>query len=158
MPYRNHILSAQSLITPYEKTRSGFISLALEKNRKITPFVEEAKALKVIAERANTPTDLLNIGEIHESLLTASGISDKARKHLRNIDQFEAINRFIENYLNQAGESFIEELVYRFLLTRGDSLGGSMRNFAGTVGEWKFSRILIATLSVFGRNYAISIP
>ena len=44
MPFRNHLASQRSLITPYEETRAGFISLALEKNRKATPFVEEAKA------------------------------------------------------------------------------------------------------------------
>jgi type II restriction enzyme len=48
MQYHDHLTSYQSLITPYEKIRSGFIALALEKNRKATPYVEEAKVLKVI--------------------------------------------------------------------------------------------------------------
>lgn len=153
MPYNNHLDSYESLITPYEETRAGFISLALEKNRKATPFVEEAKALKAFAIKAKTPKDLLNISKIQSSLLTAAGISDKAKNHLHDKDNREAIVGLIENFLEPSGKSFVDELVYRFLLTRGDSLGGSMRNFAGKVGEWKFKRILISTLSISGREF-----
>jgi type II restriction enzyme len=40
--YKTHLNSSDSLVTPYEETRAGFIALALEENRKATPFVEEA--------------------------------------------------------------------------------------------------------------------
>ena len=153
MPYKNHLDSYESLITPYEDTRTGFITLALEKNRKATPFIEEAKALKAIAVKAKFPKELLRINEIQNSLLTAAGISDKAKKHLQDKDKKEAISGLIENFLEPSGKSFVDELVYRFLLTRGDALGGSMRNLAGKIGEWKFKRILISTLSVRGRKY-----
>lgn len=153
MPHNNHLESYKSLITPYEETRAGFISLALEKNRKATPFIEEAKALKAIAEKAKSPKDLLNFDEIKTSLLTASGISDKAKNHLRDEDKKEAIIGLIENFLEPSGRSFVDELVYRFLLTRGDSLGGSIRNLAGAIGEWKLTRILISTLSVYGSEF-----
>lgn len=83
MPYQQHLESYESLITPYEETRAGFIALALEKNRKATPFVEEAKALKIIAQQTKTPRELLNIKNIQSSLLTASAISNKAKKYLR---------------------------------------------------------------------------
>ncbi len=150
MPYNDHLESYESLVTPYEEIRAGFIALALEKNIKATPFVEEAKALKVIAMKAKSPRDLLNFDEIQTSLLTASGISDKARTHLKDEDRKKAILGLIENFLEPSGESFVDELVYRFLLTRGDSLGGSMRNLAGAIGEWKLTRILISTLSIYG--------
>src|SRR3990172_440896 len=150
MPFNSHLKSYESLITPYEETRAGFISLALEKNREATPFVEEAKVLKAFALKADTPKKLLLISEIQNSLLTASGISDKAKNHLKDEDKKEAINGLIENFLEPSGKSFVDELVYRFLLTRGDSLGGSMRNIAGALGEWRFTRILISTLSVNG--------
>ena len=151
--YRAHLTSSDSLVTPYEETRAGFIALALEKNRKATPFVEEAKALKVVASRAKNPQDLLRITEIRGSILTAAGISDKANSHLTEDDRIEAIKGLINKFLEPAGKQFIDELVYRFLLTRGDSLGGSIRNLAGSVGEQKFSRAMIATLSIAGKNY-----
>jgi len=148
--FNKHLSSYKNLITPYRETRAGFISLALEKNRKATPFVEEAKALKVFAARAQKPKDLLNINEIKNSLLTAAGVSDKATNHLLDADKKEAISGLIKNFLEPSGKSFVDELVYRFLLTKGDSLGGSMRNLGGKLGEWRFTRILISTLSVRG--------
>jgi hypothetical protein len=153
MPFNNHLKSYENLITPYEETRAGFISLALEKNRKATPFVNEAKALKIFASRAKKPKELLQINEIQNSLLTAAGVSDKARNHLQENDRKEAIKGLIETFLDPAGKLFVDELVYRFLLTRGDTLGGSMRNLAGALGEWRFTRILISTCSVTGKNF-----
>jgi len=49
------IRSASDLVTSREKTRAGFISLALEKNYLAVPYVEEAKALKAIANRVKKP-------------------------------------------------------------------------------------------------------
>lgn len=86
-------------------------------------------------------------------MLTASGISEKAKKYLQEHDRKRAINGLIENFLEPSGKAFVDELVYRFLLTKGDSLGGSMRNLAGVLGEWKFTRILIATCSISGMDF-----
>ena len=153
MSFNNHLKSHEDLITPYEETRAGFIALALEKNRTATPFVEEAKALKVFASRAKAPKELLEISEIQDSLLTATGISDKAKTHLQGQDKKEAIKGLIENFLEPSGQSFVDELVYRLLLTRGDSLGGRMRNLGGKLGEWRFTRILMSTCSVSGVDF-----
>lgn len=152
--YRNYLTSWESLVTSYEQTRAGFIAFALEKNRKATPFIEEAKALKSIALKVKEPIDLINVREIRTAILTASGISDKAKKYLTEHDQDEAIKGLIENFLEPAGKDFIDELIYRFLLTRGDSLGGSMRNLAGALAERKMTRMLIAILSIQGISYS----
>ena len=95
----------------------------------------------------------MEISEIQDSLLTAAGISDKAKTHLQWEDRKEAIKGLIENFLEPSGKSFVDELVYRFLLTRGDSLGGRMRNLGGKLGEWRFMRILMSTCSVSGVNF-----
>uniref|UniRef100_UPI0018E56397 AvaI/BsoBI family type II restriction endonuclease n=1 Tax=Cyanothece sp. BG0011 TaxID=2082950 RepID=UPI0018E56397 len=153
LDYKKHLSSWESLVTSYEQTRAGFISLALEKNRKATPFVEEAKALKSMASKIESPIELINVTEIKLALLTASGISDKAKKYLTENDQNEAIKGLIDNFLEPAGENFVDELVYRFLLTRGDSLGGIIRNLGGVLGERKITRMLIATLSLQGISY-----
>lgn len=42
---------------------------------------------------------------------------------------------FVANFLQPAGANFVEEFVFRFLLTRGDTLGGSMRNVGGLKGQ-----------------------
>lgn len=153
MSIPKYIQSAEDLVTPYEEVRSGFLKLALEKSRQATPFVEEAKALKTLAQQANTPEDLHNIPEIRPALLTSAGLSDKAIGHLTAEVQQEVINNLIEKALKTAGIYFIDELVFRFLLTRGDSLGGKMRNIAGQLAQQQLLRSLIAVLSVQGMSF-----
>jgi type II restriction enzyme len=143
-----HLSCSADLITPSEEIRSGFVTLALERNRQATPFIEQARALKVIALQAKTPIDLLKIDEIRPALLTAAGFSDKAIGHTDEVNQIRAIELLIENFLEPAGTEFVEELVYRFLLTRGDSLGGAMRNIAGKLAERKLTRAIISALTL----------
>jgi len=147
-PYRQHLKSAKSLVTPYEATRAGFVALALERSRRSTPFVEQARALKAAASQAKTPNDLMKIPEIQPALLTAAGVSDKATGHLQDQDKKEAVTDLIKKYLEPAGQAFVEELVYRFLLTRGDTLGGSMRNIGGVLAVRKLSRAIISNLTM----------
>jgi type II restriction enzyme len=115
MAYKNHLESFESLITPYQETRSGFIALALEKNKQATPLIEEAKVLKSIAQQGKNPQDLLNFTQIYTSLITASGISEKANKYFNNEDKKEAIKNFIDNFLEPAGLSFVDEFLIHFL-------------------------------------------
>lgn len=90
-PYRQHLKSSKNLETSYEAIRAGFVALALEKNRRATPFVAQARALKAAASRAKTPADLLKIKEIQSGLLTAAGVSDKATNYLEDLDKKEAV-------------------------------------------------------------------
>lgn len=146
--YNNCIKCAQDLITTREQTRAGFIEAALEKNRKALPYIEDAKTLKLYASRAKAPMDLLNIPNIRQGLLTASGLSDKSLKYFDDLDKIEAIKKMIEEFLLPTGRGFVDELVYRYLLIRGDSLGGSMRNLVGTIAEMKLKRKIFSVLSM----------
>ena len=137
MSYLRHLSTGADLVTAPEEIRAGFVALALERSRRATPFVEQARALKISAMSAKRPNDLLEIEGIQTALLTAAGFSEKATKQTKEKDQISAIQDFIEKFLEPAGRNFVEELVYRFLLTRGDSLGGSMRNIAGKLAERK---------------------
>ena len=78
-PYRAHLKAASELVTTYEATRAGFVSLALEKNRR--------------------------------------------------------------------------ELVFRFLITRGDALGGAMRNVGGILAQRKLTRAILSSLTIAGIPY-----
>lgn len=152
-PYLSHLNSASNLQTTYEATRAGFVALALEKNRRATPYVAQARALQEAASRAKQPKDLLKITEIQAALLTAAGVSDKATNHLQTEDKHKAVIGLLDNFLKPAGAKFVEELVFRFLLTRGDTLGGSMRNAGGFMAQCKLTRSLIAHLKVAGKKY-----
>ncbi len=153
MPYREHLKSSRDLETSYAAIRAGFVALALEKNRRATPFVAQARMLKAAASKASTPVDLLGMKNIRNGLLTAAGISDKAAKHLEERDKKEALAGLVKNFLEPAGADFVEELVFRFLLTRGDTLGGSMRNIGGFMAQRKLTRSIISCLSLAGKSY-----
>ena len=147
------IKSSDDLVTSREKTRAGFISLALEKNYLAVPYIEEAKALKALASQVKKPKELLKIQNFRVGLLTASGLSDKSLNHLTEADKTLAIEELIEKFLEPAGDNFIDELIYRYLLTRGDALGGKARNLAGSLGERKFLRSLLSVFKLAGINY-----
>ena len=153
MRIHNAIQQSSDLVTSHEATRSVFIEMALEKNRKATPFISEAKHIREISRQINNPWDLLKNNALQGAILTACGISDKAVKFFNASDKMEAATNFIRNFLEPAGEAFPDELTYRFLITRGDTLGGMMRNFAGKVGESKFTDYLLAALRVNKIDY-----
>lgn len=152
-PFQEHLHISTDLETSYGAVRAGFLALALEKNRRATPYIAEARALKSAALKAKTPIDLLKVAGIRAGLLTAAGLSNKAASHLEESDKGEAIAGLIEKYLEPAGPNFVEELVFRFLLTRGDTLGGSMRNIGGFMAQCKLTRSVIAHLNLSGANY-----
>ncbi len=152
-PYRRHLKSSEDLETTYEATRAGFVALALEKNYRATPFIVEARALQEAASHATNPIDLLKLKGVENGLITAAGLSDKAITHLQPEDKVTAIRELIRNFLEPAGEKFVEELVFRFLLTRGDSLGGSMRNVGGILAQRKLTRAILSALRISGTRY-----
>lgn len=147
------IKSANDLVTSREETRAGFIAMALEKNYMAVPYLEEAKALKALASQIKKPKDLLQVKDLRIALLTASGLSDKSLNYLTEDDRTLAIKGLIEKFLEPAGDNFIDELVYRYLLTKGDALGGKARNLAGSLGERKFLRSLISVFNIAGIKY-----
>ncbi len=99
--------------------------------------------------------DLLDIPNIRQGLLTASGLSDKSLKYFDDSDKLEAIKKMIEEFLLPAGRGFVDELIYRYLLIRGDSLGGSMRNLVGTIAEIKLKRKIFSVLSMLQISFNI---
>ncbi len=153
MAYLSVLSNYADLVTAPEAIRAGFVALALEKSWQATPFVEQARALRVQAGRAKLPYELLEINDITATLLTAAGFSEKAKARTDDTDKTSAIQHFIEKFLEPAGTDFVEELVYRFLLTRGDTLGGAMRNIAGKLAERKVSRAIISHLTLTGKPY-----
>jgi hypothetical protein len=147
-PYLTHLHTKADLITSSIETRSGFLELALEKNRQATPFITQARALKAAVLTLSRPIDLMSLPTIQTALVTAAGISDKAASHLDQIAKEQAVRDFIANFLDPAGTDWVDELVYRFLITRGDTVGGAMRNIGGAIAQRKLTRNVIAALSL----------
>lgn len=151
----SNISKWQDLVTTHEQTRKGFIDAALEKNRRAKPYIVSANNLRHFAMQAKTPEDLLSIPQIRKGLLTASGLSDKALGHFTEEDKIVSINELIKNFLKPAGEKFVDELVYRFLLISGDSLGGTMRNLVGVFAQMKLVRHLLSVMDMRQVEYVV---
>jgi len=151
--YLVHLNSSEDLITPHASIRAGFIALSLAKNNAASPIVSEARTLKALASQALHPSELMGIEGISAALLIAAGVSDKAANYMDENDKKKAIRGLIKNFLEPAGPDFLEELIYRFLITRGDALGGKMRNLAGILAQQKISRTIISTLKIAGISY-----
>jgi len=152
-PYSRHLNNSQALVTTREAKRAGFVEAVIEKSRLADRFVKDARTLKFRAEQASKPEDLLDIPDIQAGLLTAAGVSDKATAYFDAVDRQGILAEYIDNVLKPAGDKFVEELVYRFLLTRGDTLGGKIRNLVGVWAQRKFSSYIASNLGIAGRAF-----
>ena len=127
----------------------GFLAQALEKNAKATPLVEAAKrfwlALQSVKNIKSLDT-LLDNPQYRSGLIAAAGFSQKASGHLSKEELDDAIKRVFLTLSETSGEVFREEILYRYLLTLGDALGGQMRNFIGADAGIKFTRAIIDAL------------
>ncbi len=146
--------SQADLVTPHSAVRAGFLELVLEKNRRATPHIAQAKDLRSRAKLLPSARALLTAQDLEAALLAASGISDKASKHLTHQDRIDAIDALVTNFLEPQGAEWADELVFRFLLIRGDTLGGEMRNVIGALGNKKLARAIIANLELSGRPFS----
>lgn len=143
-----HVNQASDLITTADSRRSGFLEYALRRNKESIPFIDKAKALKAKLENnSKKPKEILNLTDIRDSLLDASGVSVKARAYLLEEDKVKLIQDFISEVLEPCGEKYIDELIYRYLLTAGDALGGKMRNIVGSIAKEIFSQYLKGDLA-----------
>lgn len=145
MPYQSTVPDADSLVTNHADTTAGFIRMALEKNRRASPHVADARALQAAAAALPTVRQLLAEPALQKALLTAAGVSDKASKHFKPADRELAVAEFVDAYLAPTS-AYPEELAFRFLLTRGDQLGGVMRNVVGILGEEHLLKAVLAAL------------
>ena len=146
--FNRFIVSPQSLITSREEIRAGFLRIALEKNRVSDPYVKNALAFKAMTEGISSPENLLDMPEIRPFLITASGLSEKSLTHLSNDDKLAAVRELIEKFLKPAGANFVDEVIYRYLLIKGDAVGGTMRNRIGVIGQERFIRALLSVMNV----------
>lgn len=136
------------MITKHEETRAGFLKIALEKNKAGDPFVKNALAFKAMVTHTKKPEDLLIIPTIRPFLVTAAGLSDKSLTYLNEEDQTLAVQELIEKFLKPAGSNYIDEAIFRYLLIKGDTVGGIMRNRIGKLGQKRLIRMIFSVMNV----------
>lgn len=148
-----YITSLEDLITTHEQTRAGFLAIALEKNMVGDPYVKQALAFKSMVSHTKGPDDFLTMPSIRPFMLTAAEMSEKSLQHLDTEDHTMVIKELIDKFLKPAGPAYIDETIYRFLLTKGDAVGGTMRNRIGAMGQEKLVRCILSCMNVRGISY-----
>jgi len=149
-----YVKKASDLVTTHESQRNGFLEYALRKSKKSIPYIDKAKALKLILEqKTKKPKDILKLDDVKSSCYEAAGVSVKATAYLSEDDLNDILEEFIKEFLEPAGKQYIEELIYRYLLTLGDALGGRMRNLVGAIANEKLTRNIISQLQVLKLNF-----
>ncbi len=149
-----YVKQASDLVNTHETTRNGFLEYALRKSKESIPYIDKAKALKLILEQKTTqPKDILLLDEIKNNCYEAAGVSVKANKYLTETDLNDILLEFIKEFLEPAKEQYVEELIYRYLLTSGDALGGRMRNLVGSIANEKLTRNIISQLQVLNLEF-----
>jgi len=138
----NFIKSADDLVTSVQATQNGFLKQALRKTAEAAPYVDKARELRQTLDKAQAALDLVGVSSIRDTLLTACGFSDKSMAYFNDKERRAALKKMLKVIAVQAGDTWREELVYRFVLTCGDSLGGAMRNIVGAGAGMLFARAL----------------
>lgn len=155
MMINKYVQKASDLVTTHESHRNGFLEYALRKSKESIPYIDKAKALKLILEqKTKKPKDILKLDEIKASCYEAAGVSVKANNYLSDDDLNEILLEFIKEFLEPAGKHYIDELIYRYLLTLGDALGGRMRNLVGSIANEKLTRFVISQLQVLKLDFS----
>lgn len=118
MMTNKYVSKANNLVTTHESQRNGFLEYALRKSKESIPYIDKAKALKVVLEQnTKKPKDILKLKEEKLECYQAAGVSVKATKFLGEDDLNSILLEFIKEFLEPAGSQYIEELIYRYLLT-----------------------------------------
>ena len=149
------IKSAGDLQTKHRAICEGFLTQALQKTEKAEPFVKEAKIFYQTLKKIKSVEELLASPKFRNDLASACGFSDKARSRLTEAELSGSIKKVLTRIYKEAGSEFRENILYRYLLTKGDTLGGSMRNLTGASAGTKLTEKIIERLSGVGRKIEI---
>ena len=150
------ITGPDSLVTTRDARRAGFLEIALRRNEESIPYLDQARALYTrIVKKTRTANDLLKMEDCREALLEAAGYSQKTKNNLSDADKDVLLKEFVDRVVAPCGRKYPDEVVYRYLMSLGEQLGGRMRNIIGVVARGKLSRGIIGQLNVSKCNFEL---
>lgn len=118
-----------------EDTANAFAAQAIRKAELADNYLALANRFAEDLEKAESSIhSLIENEDLRQQLLTAIGLSDKAKKYFTPESEREHLEEILD-LLQSRSKDLKRELVYRFLLTSGDSLGGRSRNMIGREGS-----------------------
>ena len=144
-----YINTAFDLITSREAICQGFLSQAEDKTRKANPYIEKAAEFWRKLQNAPDIATMLESIELKDDLIKAAGFSQKARNRLADNELNMALKKVLETIAHKTQNTDFdihEEILYRYLLTMGDALGGEMRNFTGAKAGAVFAKAILNSI------------
>lgn len=151
-----YIKKASDLQTKHRSICNGFLEQALQKTEKAKSFLKEARDFYETLKKVKSVDILLASPKYRDNLAYACGFSEKAKAQLTEDELNRAIKKVLTRIHKEVGEKFREDILYRYLLTKGDSLGGSMRNLTGSSAGNKLTAKIIQRLSRSNKKIKIS--
>ncbi|PHM22261.1 AvaI/BsoBI family type II restriction endonuclease [Xenorhabdus ehlersii] len=139
------VTQAFDLVTNKGATETGFFSQANEKLRRTESIIKTAQYFAQNANDIETIKDIRDDDTLLEFVIASCMLSKKSLSHLSTDIQDEIINKLIDFSKLNDGE-YVSSLQQRYLLTAGDSLGGTMRNVIGQLAQEKLTNSIIAEL------------
>jgi len=141
------IKAAADLQTKHRAICEGFLEQALQKTEKAEPFIKEARNFYDVLKKVKSVEELLSSPKYRDDLTYACGFSDKAKSQLTEAELNGVIKKVLTRIHKEVGSDFREDILYRYLLTKGDALGGSMRNLTGSSAGTKLTKKIIERLT-----------
>ena len=164
--WRDLIHTAKDLETLPESTRQGFIDQAFEKGRRAIAIEKRMHDFRIALEAVKQVEDLFTLKEYEVELIAAASYSGKGWEHVKRgepLDEQRARLRraFTDIYLRCQNEAeseesclstFRERILFRSLLTQGETLGGSIKTWIGRIGT---VRLVEALQEFLGRRETV---
>ncbi|MFQ5684905.1 MAG: AvaI/BsoBI family type II restriction endonuclease [Candidatus Binatia bacterium] len=144
--YIRHVRAPQDLVTSLEAIREGFISQARAKILKAKPFVDEALEFERALKDAKHLTEVLAMEAHWGRLSAAAGFSEKALNNVSPETAQVVLRAALDEIFRESGEQWRDAILSRYLLTKGDSLGGTMRNVTGALAQRRFADSVVRAL------------
>lgn len=144
--FPKYIKSYKDLVTTPALIKQGFLEQAIVKSEKSNPYLEKANEFRIALEQIDTVDQLLKLKNFRKEILASVGFSDKAVSHFSDEELYDSLKTVLKKLFVGNISMVREKLVFRYLLTKGDTLGGSMRNFVGTSAGIKLTQNIISAL------------
>lgn len=148
-----YIKSSKDLVTARKLIGAGFLAQAIKKQEAAAPFIERAKEFWVALKPVKTVSDLLRLSDFGNEIVAAAGFSAKSQSKFSKTQLLDAEKKIFEKIFSESKNSFREEVLYRYLLIKGDSVGGTMRNITGASAGEKLAAAILSTLNAKGISH-----
>src|SRR5262249_26454827 len=103
-----------------------------------------ANAFQTKLQEIGSIGDLIHAKHLRDDLVAVAGVSAKARKYLTDSDIDTILAGIVDGIPPDQQTTFHQDIFLRYMLTKGASFDGEMRNVIGATAQRKIVRLLFA--------------